>query len=127
MGQPLCLGSYAFTWGHKQEATATWFGLLLPDGDKLGPVDTLTRLWSGHAPAALCPTISSLTVDGDAQAAPGGTVRVSLAASDPQKDPLSVQWVLQADPETYKTWWRSRRQAARCTRMAIVSGTCKIR
>ena len=35
-GQPLCLGSYAFTWGNKQEATATWFGLLLPDGSRLG-------------------------------------------------------------------------------------------
>ena len=27
-----CLGSYAFIWGHKQEATATWFGMLLEDG-----------------------------------------------------------------------------------------------
>ncbi len=101
--QPLCLGSYAFTWGNKQEATATWFGLLLPDGDKLGPVDTLTTLWSGHAPATLCPVISSLSVDGDGQSAPGTVVHAALAASDPQHDPLSVQWVLQADPATYKT------------------------
>ncbi len=103
LGQPLCLGSYAFTWGDKQEATATWFGLLLPDGDKLGAVDTLTQLWSGHAPATLCPVISSLTVDGDGQGAAGTVVHAALAASDPQHDPLSVQWVLQADPATYKT------------------------
>ena len=102
-GQPLCLGSYAFTWGSKQEATATWFGLLLPDGDKLGAVDTLTQLWSGHAPATLCPVVSSLSVDGDGQAAPGTVVHAALTASDPQHEPLSVQWVLQADPETYKT------------------------
>ena len=103
LGQPLCLGSYAFTWGSKQEATATWFGLLLPDGDKLGAVDTLTRLWSGHAPAALCPTISSLTVSGSPQVTAGDTVHATLTASDPQNDPLTVQWVLQADPAAYKT------------------------
>ena len=103
LNQPLCLGSYAFTWGYKQEATATWYGMLLPDGDKLAPVDTLTTIWSGHAPATLCPVISSLTVDGDAQAAPGDTVHVTLAASNPQPGPLSVKWVLQADPELYHT------------------------
>ena len=124
LGQPLCLGSYAFTWGHKQEATATWYGLLLPDGDKLGPVDTLTRLWSGHAPAVLCPTISSLTVDGSGQAAPGGTVHARLAASDPQHDPIKVEWVLQADPETYKTGG-GREDQPPVYPDAIVSGTAQ--
>ena len=103
LNQPLCLGSYAFTWGHKREATDTWFGLLLPDGDKLGAVDTLTKLWSGHAPATLCPAISSLTVDGTGQAAPGDVVHATLDASDPQNAPLTVQWVLEADPDTYHT------------------------
>jgi hypothetical protein len=37
-----CLGSYAFLWGVKQEATATWFGLLLPDGSRTAAVDVLT-------------------------------------------------------------------------------------
>lgn len=103
LNQPLCLGSYAFTWGHKQEATATWFGLLLPDGSKLGAVDALTQLWSGHAPAHPCPTISSLTVDGTGETTAGGVVHAALDASNPQNGPLSVQWVLQADPETYRT------------------------
>ncbi len=103
LNQPLCLGSYAFTWGNKQEATATWYGLLLADGSKLGAVDTLTTLWSGHAPASRCPVINSLSVDGPAQAAPGDTVHVTLDASDPQNDPLKVDWVLQADPEKYHT------------------------
>ena len=30
--QPMSLGGFAFTWGNKQEATATWFGMLLPNG-----------------------------------------------------------------------------------------------
>ena len=101
--QPLCLGSYAFTWGSKQEATATWYGLRLPDGAKLGAVDTLTRLWSGHAPANLCPVIHSLTVDGSGQAAPGAALTAALDVTDPENNPLRTTWILQADPADYKT------------------------
>ncbi len=101
--QPLCLGSYAFTWGNKQEATATWFGLLLPDGSRLGADDALTQLWTGRPPARLCPVINALTVAGPDQVAPGATVKATLTAADPQKDPLTVQWVLQADSVTYHT------------------------
>lgn len=101
--QPLCLGSYAFTWGYKQEATATWFGLLLPDGSRLGADDALSQLWTGRPPARPCPVISGLTVAGPDQVAPGTTVKATLDASDPQKDPLTVQWVLQADSVTYHT------------------------
>ncbi len=46
----LALGSYVFTWGYKMEATATWFGMFLPDGSRLGAVDVMTELWSGSAP-----------------------------------------------------------------------------
>ncbi len=101
--QPLCLGSYAFTWGHKQEATATWFGLLLPDGDRTSPVDTLTELWTGKPPANRAPALQSLTVVGDTHVAPGATLHASLSASDPDGDPLKVEWVLQSDPAAYHT------------------------
>lgn len=97
--QPLCLGSYAFTWGNKQEATATWYGLFLSDGSKLAGVDALSELWTGKPPATLCPSIDSLSLEGGAdQVAPGATVKVLLAASDPQRSPLKVRWVLQKDP-----------------------------
>ena len=101
--EPLCLGSYAFTWGSKQEATATWFGLRLPDGSKLGAVDTLTELWTGHPSAHLCPVIHSLTAAGSGQADPGATVQASLDAADPENDALTTQWVLQSDPAAYHT------------------------
>ncbi len=101
--QPLCLGSYAFTWGHKIEATPTWFGLLLPDGSRLGATDALTRLWTGKPPLHPCPIISSLAVAGPDQVPPGATVKATLAAASPQKDPLTVEWVLQADAVTYHT------------------------
>ena len=102
-GQPLCLGSYAFTWGNKNEATPTWFGLLLPDGSRLGATDALTQLWTGKPPARLCPVLTGLTVAGPDQVAPGATVRATLAVSSPSADPLTVQWVLQADAATYHT------------------------
>ena len=90
----LCLGSYAFTWGFKQEATATWFGLFLPDGSKLGGVDALTEAWSGKPPADRCPAITSLTISGPPEVEPGATVKAILKASDPEGTPLKVEWRL---------------------------------
>jgi hypothetical protein len=97
----LCLGSYVFTWGHKQEATATWFGMFLPDGSRLGAVDVMTELWSGKPPANRCPRIDSLKLDGADQVDPGATVRGLLAASDPDGDPLKVKWLLQREAFSY--------------------------
>jgi hypothetical protein len=57
---PLCLGSFAFMWGTKQEASATWFGMLLSTGEKTASVDELTQLWTGKAAKNLCPVIESL-------------------------------------------------------------------
>jgi len=99
----MCLGSYAFTWGSKQEATATWFGLLLPDGSKLGAVDALTQLWSGRAPANCCPRITELKLLTPSLAAPGSTLKAALKAGDPDGDPIAVTWILQRDVENYTT------------------------
>jgi hypothetical protein len=97
----LCLGSYAFTWGHKQEATATWFGLFLPDGSRTGAIDALTELWSGHPPANRCPTIEPIKLDGPDRLEPGASLRASVAASDPDGDPIKLRWVLQREAESY--------------------------
>jgi hypothetical protein len=97
----LCLGSYAFVWGQKQETTATWFGMLLPDGSRLGAVDKITELWTGTPPRNRCPIIRNLAVDGQCRVAPNGVVRAVLTASDPEGDDLNVEWLLQADPLSY--------------------------
>jgi hypothetical protein len=100
-----CLGSYAFLWGHKQEVTATWFSLLLPDGSRLGAVDALSELWTGKPVANRCPTIEALTLE-EAKSnklPPGEKVTVTLRAGDPERDPLRVTWSLVADHETYGT------------------------
>ncbi len=96
-GQPLCLGSYAFTWGVKQEATATWFGLFLADGSRTSGIDALTELWSGKPPANRCPTVEPIKLSGPDQLDPSATVKASIATTDPEKDPLKVKWVLQQE------------------------------
>ena len=58
-----CLGSYAFLWGHKQEATATWFGMFLPSGERLGAVDAMTFAWTGRWPANRTPEIRMMNAD----------------------------------------------------------------
>ena len=99
--QPFCLGSYAFTWGAKQEATATWFGMLLPTGERLGAVDAMQTVWTGHAPSDPCPTIESLKLRGSDQVGPGDSLEADLSASSAMGDPLHVTWKLVYDPVSY--------------------------
>ncbi|MGH7195038.1 MAG: hypothetical protein ACREJM_16110, partial [Candidatus Saccharimonadales bacterium] len=98
-----CLGSYAFVWGHKQEATATWFGMLLHDGSRLAAVDTMSELWSGKPPANRCPAIERFAWEGPDQVEPRAAVRASLKTSDPERDRLEVRWVLSAEAEVLGT------------------------
>lgn len=93
--QPLCIGSYAFLWGHKQEATATWYGMLLPDGTRLASADVMTELWTGKAPRNLCPTVSKIDgIPSNGKLRPGDRVKVTLRAKDPDGDRLKTEWIL---------------------------------
>jgi hypothetical protein len=96
----VCLGSYAFLWGHKQETTATWFGMLLPDGSRLAPVDAMTEAWTHSAPKNRCPRIESLDFSRSIRLKPGEKIKASLSASDPENDPLTIKWVLRTDGAT---------------------------
>ncbi|MGB5260989.1 MAG: glycoside hydrolase family 2 TIM barrel-domain containing protein [Gammaproteobacteria bacterium] len=99
----LALGAYVFTWGHKMEATATWFGMFLDDGARLGAVDTMTQLWSGNSPVNLAPTVQPLVVEGEPQVDAGDKVRVRAAIADPEGDALRVRWVLRRESGDYTT------------------------
>ncbi len=99
----LCLGSYAFLWGNKQEGTATWFGMLLPNGSKTSAVDFLTKQWSGKEAENLCPMISEIKLDGPNKVEPDSTVSVSLTAKDPEGAKLNATWTLMQEASDYVT------------------------
>jgi hypothetical protein len=95
-----CLGSYAFLWGHKFEATATWFGMFLPPGnDKLGPVDAMAFAWSGKWPETRAPEIKSFASSaGLKEVAPGSRHTIECLASG-GAGPLTYAFELRPDTE----------------------------
>ncbi len=97
------LGAYAFLWGHKMEATATWFGMLLDDGATLGAVDVLSELWTGKPPDDASPTIEPVVIDGDAALEPGATLTASTRAGDPDGGEVTVTWALRPESGEYLT------------------------
>ena len=99
----LCLGGLAFTWGAKMEATATWYGMFLPDGEKLGAVDAMTEVWSGRPPPDLCPEIRSFGVVGADVVQPGDTIRVALDVVDPEGAEVAVDWLVRGEAAEYLT------------------------
>lgn len=94
------LGSYAFLWGHKQETTATWFGMLLADGSRTAAVDAMSEAWTGVAPANRCPEIQQIEMAQTQDLKPGATLQANVTAKDPESDTLTYKWVLTADSKT---------------------------
>ena len=87
-----CGGGYAFLWGQKQEATATWFGLLTKAGLTTPAVDALQEAWTGHPPANRAPVCSGIRgLPPDGIISPGAPVAAEITASDPE-DQISVKW-----------------------------------
>ncbi len=97
-GQPACVGSYVFLWGQKQEKTHTWYGMFLPEGNPLGAVDTMTYAWTGKWPANRAPRIDGrVRLAGPDVVKPGAELKVSVAATDPDGDDITVKWDLRLD------------------------------
>jgi hypothetical protein len=96
-----CLGAYAFLWGHKQETTATWFGMLLPvpsGVERLGPVDAMTFAWTGRWPANRAPEVIALATEADRkEVAPGARLTASVQARDLDGDPLTARWEVRSE------------------------------
>ncbi len=97
------LGAYVFLWGHKMEGTATWFGMFLDDGARLGPIDVMTELWTGNPPANLSPTIKPIVIDTETTIDPGTTFSATTEVEDADGDAVSVRWVLRPESGDYHT------------------------
>lgn len=92
---PHCLGAYAFKWGHKQERTATWYGMFLDTGDKTQSIDTLERLWTRREPQNHAPSILPIRLGADSDVLPPSSIQSAVVkTSDPDADPLRVVWTI---------------------------------
>ena len=89
-----CLGNYAFVWGWKFEATATWFGLYTHEGDTTASVDVLEETWTGKVPTNRAPAVKPISSLPTAAVAPGNVFRAETSASDPDQDSLTWHWAV---------------------------------
>jgi Glycosyl hydrolases family 2, TIM barrel domain len=87
-----CLGSYAFVWGAKNEATITWFGLLTHSGETTAAIDVLEQRWSGRLPANRAPEIERISGLPAKPVAPGSLINAAAEARDAEGDPLTWRW-----------------------------------
>lgn len=91
----ICLGSYVFLWGQKQEVTSTWYGMFLRSGEKLPTVDAMTRAWTGKWPDNRSPRVTAFDSPlKEASVPPGQSITASVTVSDPEGDPLSWEWAV---------------------------------
>ena len=100
--QKLCLGSYVFLWGNKQERTPTWYGMFLETGEETAPVDVMHYFWTGSWPANRCPRLEGAWLDGktanqNVRLKAGQTYTAKTAASDPDQNPLTYRWEVMAE------------------------------
>lgn len=97
-GRGLCLGTFCFLWGQKQETTSTWFSLFLPTGEKTPVVDAMARLWTGAEPANRAPLIRRLRADFNGQSVAAGTEHeVAAEVEDADGDTLRFDWQIVAE------------------------------
>ena len=94
----ICLGSYAFLWGQKQEVTSTWYGMFLSTGEKLPTVDAMCRAWTGKWPDNRSPRIESMETSlKEATVAPGLDVTAIAKSMDAENDTLTWEWTVTAE------------------------------
>ncbi|MEO0777427.1 MAG: glycoside hydrolase family 2 TIM barrel-domain containing protein [Bacteroidota bacterium] len=106
--EEMCLGSYVFLWGQKQETTPTWYGLFLEDGSETAVMDVLEEGWSGKLPTNQSPHLSSILMEGkqatqSVRIEAGKPCQVVVKVEDPDGDPLKYRWELMPESTDIKS------------------------
>lgn len=94
--EQMCIGSYVFLWGQKQETTPTWYGIFLEDGSETEVVDVLEHSWSGKWPINKSPKLESFTLNGKKSTESIKVNRrqkssIELAVVEPENEPLKYR------------------------------------
>ena len=97
-----CIGSYVFLWGQKQERTATWYGMFMPDGEKTAAVDVMEYKWTGTWPSNLAPQIESFTLNDlgsydDIKLTAGEKISSIVTVMDAEGDSLRYHWSIRPE------------------------------
>jgi len=98
----LCLGSYVFFWGQKQERTPTWYGMFLESGEETAAVDVMHYFWKGAWPENRSPRVEGAWLEGktasqNVRVRPGQSCHAKVALTDPDGDTLSFKWQIMAE------------------------------
>jgi hypothetical protein len=93
----LCLGSYVFLWGQKQERTPTWYGMFLKSGEETAAIDAMHFVWTGAWPSNRSPVVQQALLDGKTAAQnihlrQDGLYVAKVVATDPDKDAMTYSW-----------------------------------
>jgi len=126
-----CLGTYAFFWGQKQEATSSWFGMFLPTGEKTARVDAMARAWTGSWPVNRAPVVETANVPfAGAELSGGGVQQIRVRYRDPENDPLTFRWEVREESSDRREGGDAERQPPPVADAVVRSddrGTAEIR
>jgi len=102
----LCLGSYAFLWGYKQEQTPTWYGLFTKQKNATQSIDVLNAYWKGEsrntAPILHSFLLNDLEKNESVKLKKGKNCTFSYNVTDAENDSLTYEFQLMPESRDKK-------------------------
>lgn len=97
--EEMCLGSFVFLWGQKQETTSTWYGLFSESGESSEAIDRLNLLWKKNAPKNSAPILKPVLLNNlkrgeNIRIEAGDKCKASVLCSDVNGDQLKIKVIV---------------------------------